>query len=241
MCTILFSYEQDQELPLILLANRDEFYDRPTEAAQRWEDHPEIFAGRDLVGGGTWLGISGRGRIAAVTNFRDPAQPGGELSRGGLVSDFLVSKLGTREYMSEVRSRAGRYTGFNLIAGIFGYGTSELFYYSNRGDRIVRLEPGLYGLSNHLLDTPWPKVRRGKEKLSGILEKEAINKEGFFEILEDRTLADDRELPDTGIGYEKEKLLSAIFIETPVYGTRSSSVVTADRKGSLDLEERVFV
>lgn len=240
MCTVLFSFEQEGREPLIFLANRDEFYERPTRKAERWPDAPSIFGGRDLVGGGTWLGVSDSGKIAAVTNYRDPEQDRGELSRGGLVADFLRSDEDAESYIERVGAEGGRYTGFNLLVGQFGGGENRLYYYSNRGGPPENLAPGLYGLSNHLLDTPWPKVENGKRRLERLL-KEGAGKEEMFGLLADRTVADDSELPDTGIGYEKEKLLSAIFIETPVYGTRCSTVVIYREGVGFDFEERVFV
>lgn len=241
MCTILFSFCQREEEPLILLANRDEFYDRPSRPAERWTDDPGILAGRDLVGKGTWLGVTDSGRIAAVTNYRDPEQERGSRSRGALVADFLRSDDPPEEYLERVRAEAAEYTGFNLLAGIFSENAPELFYFSNRGGSILRLGPGLYGLSNHLLDTPWPKTVRGKDLLRSTMNGSGDRKEAYFDLLSDRTLADDELLPDTGVGYEKEKLLSAIFIETPVYGTRCSTVVVFRNDGSFDFEERVFV
>jgi uncharacterized protein with NRDE domain len=241
MCTILFSYGPDPKGRLILLANRDEFYERPTVPAAWWADHPEIYAGRDLVAGGTWLGVTSNGKVAAVTNYRDPSQPKGELSRGALVSEFLLSDSGTEDYLKEVLREGGRYTGFNLIAGRFGGGEGELFYCSNRAEGIRKLEHGLYGLSNHLLDTPWPKVRRGKDRFAEILENRSPDAGDLFKILADRAPASDHELPDTGVGVETEKVLSPIFIETPSYGTRSSTVVIFSDSVGFEFEERVFV
>ncbi len=241
MCTILFSYEQRENEPLILLANRDEFYDRPTIPAGTWEDEPGILAGRDLVGGGTWLGVTTEGRIAAVTNYRDANQTSGTRSRGELVANYLRSNSAPLDYMNEIAGSADDYSGFNLLTGLFTPDATEMYYFSNRREGILRLEPGLYGVSNHLLDTPWQKTVRGKSGLSRILSNEGVNKGAFFELLADHSLAPDAELPDTGIGYEKEKVLSAIFIETPIYGTRSSTVVIIDREGNVDFEEKVFV
>jgi len=241
MCTILFSYEQRENEPLILLANRDEFYDRPTIPAGTWEDEPGILAGRDLVGGGTWLGVTTEGRIAAVTNYRDANQTSGTRSRGELVANYLRSNSAPLDYMNEIAGSADDYSGFNLLTGLFTPDATEMYYFSNRREGILRLEPGLYGVSNHLLDTPWQKTVRGKSRLSRILSNEGVNKGAFFELLADHSLAPDAELPDTGIGYEKEKVLSAIFIETPIYGTRSSTVVIIDREGNVDFEEKVFV
>lgn len=241
MCVIFFAYRQHPEYPLILLANRDEFYERPTAAADYWQDAPEVFAGRDLVHGGTWLGITSSGRFAAVTNYRDPLAPAGKTSRGNLVGDFLKNEFSVTEYLQEIQARGGEFSGFNLLVGEIGAKNQSFGYYSNRADKIKILAPGIYGLSNHLLDTPWRKVEKGKAELAAVLRKGEAQKMNFFEILGDRTLAPDAELPDTGIGYEREKLLSAIFIETPVYGTRSSSVVRVDKNYRISLEERVHV
>ena len=238
MCVIFFAYRQHAEYPLILLANRDEFYDRPTAAAQVWEDAPEIFAGRDLVHGGTWLGVTKSGRFAAVTNYRDPSAPTGKFSRGDLVGEFLKTAVPVEEYLQSIKLRAADFSGFNLLVGEFNPTRQALGYYSNRAEEIKILAPGLYGLSNHLLDTPWRKVEKGKARLAGLLRNGKADKQAFFELLADRTLADDLDLPETGIGYEREKLLSAIFIETPIYGTRSSSVVLVDRDYRISLDER---
>jgi len=240
MCVIFLAYQTHPGFPLILLANRDEFYARPTAGAKFWEDFPDIFAGRDLVHGGTWLGITNSGRFAAVTNFRDPEASAGKFSRGNLVGDFLKTDVSVENYLSEMRARAGEFSGFNLLVGEISAENQTVGYYSNREDNVKILAPGIYGLSNHLLDTPWRKVEWGKAALSKLLENGGFEKKKFLEILDDRTLADDADLPDTGIGLEREKLLSAIFIETPVYGTRSSSLVTVDKDYKISLDERSF-
>jgi uncharacterized protein with NRDE domain len=240
MCVIFFSYRQQPEFPLILLANRDEFYERPTAAAKVWDDAPEIFAGRDLVHGGTWLGITASGRFAGVTNYRDPAAPTGKFSRGDLVGDFLKNRVPVEEYLKTIKQRAADFSGFNLLVGEFSRTHQELGYYSNRAAEIKILAPGLYGLSNHMLDTPWRKVEKGKAALAELLQKDKAEKREFFEILADKSLAEDADLPETGIGYEREKLLSAIFIETPIYGTRSSSLVLVNRNYEISLDERNF-
>lgn len=237
---IFISYRQRPDYPLILLANRDEFYERPTARAAYWEDHPDILAGRDLIARGTWLGVTRGGRFAAVTNFREPDGPRGDISRGDLVADFLKTDAPAGRYLEDVRQRADRYSGFNLLAGEINEHRNEIFYYSNRGGGILELERGLYGLSNHLLDTPWPKVVRGKEALNGLLAGNAFDRERFFGLLADRTQAPDEELPDTGVGPELERLLSPVFIRTPVYGTRCSTVLTIDGNFGIELEERVF-
>ncbi|HEY0460671.1 MAG TPA: NRDE family protein [Pyrinomonadaceae bacterium] len=240
MCVIFFAYNQHPEYPFILLANRDEFYARPTERADFWQDFPEIFAGRDLVHGGTWLGITTRGRFAAVTNYRDPAAATGKFSRGNLVGDFLKTGDSVENYLSKIKLRSRDFSGFNLLVGEINAQNQTLGYYSNREDKIKILGDGVYGLSNHLLDTPWQKVTGGKGRLIEILQNEPLRKDKLFELLSDRALAADTGLPHTGIGYEREKLLSAIFIETPVYGTRSSSVILVDKIFNISLTEKVY-
>ena len=241
MCVIFFAYEIHPDYPLVLLANRDEFYERATAPAAQWTDFPGIFAGRDLVGGGTWLGIAEQGRLAAVTNYREPGAGKGTISRGHLVADFLKSDLPSHEYMNEVEARQNHYCGFNLLIGEFDAKRSELFYFSNRGGAVRKLTPGVYGLSNHLLDTPWPKVRRGTERLSQLITLPDPDTEMYFDLLSDDVAADDVDMPDTRVGYEIEKALSSIFIRTPGYGTRSSTVLTFDRFGKGELNERIFV
>ncbi len=241
MCVIFFSYNQIPEYPLILLANRDEFYNRPTAKADYWQDFPNILAGRDLVGNGTWLGVTKTGRFSAVTNYRKPDQKKGTISRGNLVADFLKTEISSEEYLKDIQTNADKYTGFNLLVGEINADKNELFYYSNQEDKIKKLEKGLYGLSNHLLDTSWKKVENGKKNLAELLKHKDLRKEKFFELLSDKTLANDEDLPDTGIGFEREKAISSIFIETPIYGTRCSTVVTFDKDLELDFEEKVFV
>lgn len=241
MCVIFFAYKTHSEFPLILLANRDEFYNRPTEKAKYWKDFPDILAGRDLVGGGTWLGVTKQGRFAAVTNYRDPNAPTGAISRGNLVADFLKTNESAENYLKNMLIKSKNFSGFNLLVGEINYKRNELFYYSNRSETIIELEKGTYGLSNHLLDTPWRKVKKGKSALSDLINQNEFSNEMFFELLADKTLAQDDDLPETGIGYEREKLLSAIFIETPIYGTRCSTVLKFDRDFKMDFEERVYV
>lgn len=240
MCVIFFAYQKHPKYPLILLANRDEFYDRPTEAAKNWDDFPDILAGRDLIGGGTWLGINASGKFAAVTNYRDPNAPAGSRSRGDLTAEFLKTDEPAEDYLSKIHPNASEFSGFNLLLGEINSLKSELFYYSNRIGKIQKLDSGIYGLSNYLLDTPWQKVEKGKRFLTENIAKD-FSKEDCFAVLADETLAADADLPDTGIGYEREKLLSAVFIKTVGYGTRCSTILTVDSDFNFDFDEWIFV
>ena len=238
MCLILFAHDIHPRYRLLLAANRDEFYQRPTSPLSAWDDQPKILAGRDLQGGGTWLGITRSGRIAAVTNYRDPGLVLTDApSRGSLVRDFLESSEPAERYLAHIAAEADRYNGFNLIVGDL-YG---LWYLSNRDTGFRRVEPGLYGLSNHLLDTDWPKVRRGKAALQRLMEdKRAAVVEPILELLADRTTAPDHALPDTGVGLKWERILSPIFITSETYGTRSSSVIQCSRDGEFSFVERSY-
>jgi len=237
MCLILLSYRAHPSYGLILAANRDEFYDRPTAPLGFWPEAPQILGGRDLKRGGTWLGVTKTGRICAVTNFRDPTvQLTDAPSRGLLVAGFLKGSESPLEYLQKVKGAGERYNGFNLLAG----DESGIFYCSNRTDGIVRLSPGIHGLSNHLLDTPWPKVAKGKKYLEKILSSDEINCESIFDLLSDRDMPADRDLPATGVGIEWERILSPLFIKSDIYGTRSSSIVLIDGK-RVTFMERTYI
>jgi uncharacterized protein with NRDE domain len=241
MCVIFLALDQHPDHLVLLLANRDEFYERPTAPARYWEDSPEILAGRDLVAGGTWLGVTRGGRFAAVTNYRDSLAPKGNVSRGSLVAEFLKSDQPAAEYAEEVLARSDDLSGFNLFVGEPAKDSFDVRYVSNRTDHVLKLESGVYGLSNHLLDTAWPKVTLGKSRFAQLLAQPHITHEQALDLLTDSTLAVDAELPDTGIGYEREKALSPIFIKTPSYGTRSSTFLSIGPDMKMDFEERIFV
>ena len=238
MCLILLALDTHADYALVLAANRDEFYDRPTAPAGFWTDAPEVLAGRDLRAGGTWLGIDRRGRVAAVTNYRQGRrETEAARSRGHLVSDYLTAPGAAGEHMTRVGRDAERYHGFNLICGDGG----GLVYFSNREGRARALGPGVYGLSNHLLDSPWPKVTAGKTELSALLATRGdALVGGLFALLADRREAADERLPRTGVSPEWERLLSAAFIASPEYGTRSSTVVLVGREGRAVFVERSF-
>jgi uncharacterized protein with NRDE domain len=238
MCLVLIALDSHPKFSLIVAANRDEFYDRPTAPAGFWADAPSVLAGRDLQAGGTWLGLDRAGRLAAVTNYRQgEREPPAARSRGRLVSDFLTGDTSALKHIEQVQSEAGLYNGFNLIAGDAG----GLFYYSNREGRVRSLAPGLYGLSNHLLDTPWPKVATAKSALDVLLNGGASELTGdLFALLSDRNQPADTLLPSTGVGPEWERLLSSAFIASDGYGTRSSTVVLVARDGNILFVERSF-
>ncbi len=240
MCVIYVAFGQHRDHPLIVLANRDEYYSRPSAAAEFWSEHPFVYAGRDLRAGGTWLGVTRSGRFSAVTNFRDPSAACGPRSRGNLVLDFLTSEESPREYLARVETEKAEYSGFNLLAGEIGT-RRELFYYSNRANGVLEMTPGIYGLSNHLLDTPWRKVERGKARFRELLKSTEIPDHELLDILSDESVASDGDLPATGISYERERALSAICIKTPDYGTRCSTIVRFNNDHTWSFSERVFV
>ena len=237
MCLILIAHGAHPEFPLVIAANRDEYYPRPTAGAAFGHDHPHILAGRDLECMGTWLGVTRRGRFAALTNFRDPRERKIDApSRGLLVSEFLASDREPREYLADIAIEAPRYNGFNLLAG----DADGVFCFSSRTGTTERLSPGIHGLSNHLLDTPWPKVQRGKLRLQAALERE-FSAEALLDLLHDREPAPAGELPDTGISLELERVLSPALIASPQYGTRASTAVVFGEDGSVSFVERTIL
>jgi uncharacterized protein with NRDE domain len=238
MCSIFFAYGSHPKYPLIVAANRDEFFDRPTAPAGYWDDFPGILAGRDLRGGGTWLGLGIGQRFAAVTNYRDPSAPVGVRSRGQLVLDFLAGRNDPKTFLAQVECDRAEFSGFNFLAA----DANELWYYSNRGAPPRALSAGVYGLSNHLIDTPWPKVTRGRAALEEIVGAggNTLSIESLFEILANDRPADDSDLPDTGVGLEVERALSPIFIRTPNYGTRSATALLLEYNGAAVFCERTF-
>jgi uncharacterized protein with NRDE domain len=241
MCLILFAYRIHPHYRLILLANRDEFFARPTQQLAFWSDAPEILAGRDLQAGGTWFGITREGRFAAVTNYRDPQNVSADaLSRGKIPVDYLQSDLSPQDFCTARRNDWHRYNGFNLLAG----DRDNLVWTSNRSWKVQTIAPGLYGLSNHLLDTGWPKVQRGKDGLRRLLSPAGtgpVAHDDLFALLLDTWQPPDSDLPDTGIGPVWERLLAPIFIRGDDYGTRSSLVLTITENGEAICSERTFL
>jgi uncharacterized protein with NRDE domain len=234
MCLIVFAWRPSHAQPLILAANRDEFYARPTLPLAQWEDSPQVYAGRDLEAGGTWLGVNADGRFAALTNIREPGKAPGRRSRGELVARFLTGAVSIDEYLREIAARAAEYGGFNVLVG----DRQQLHFLNANEPRPRRLEAGVYGVSNAGLDTPWPKLMKAKAALSEHLHNP--EPEALLGLLADQDAAPETELPDTGVGLATEKLLSSVFIASPNYGTRASTVLLVNADGSRRLIERSF-
>ncbi|WP_040228540.1 NRDE family protein [Bhargavaea cecembensis] len=240
MCLVLFNHDEHPVYPLIVAANRDEFYDRPAQPAHWWEQKPGLLAGRDLQSGGTWLGMTKGGRFAALTNVRKPdvPPPPGARTRGGLVTSVLEDDQPLPKVLETISAQGGSYDMYNLIAGTPGH----LFYGTNRDRKgFTEIPAGTHGLSNDRLDTPWPKVEYGKERLARIAEGFCpIDPDELFDILAKAEPFPDKHLPDTGVGPDMERMLSPLFIRTTGYGTRCSTVILADRDGRVTFIERTF-
>lgn len=243
MCLIFLSLRQHPHYKLIVATNRDEFYARQTVAADWWSDYPQIVGGKDGEAAksdgtcGTWMAMNKNGRIAMVTNYRDiknsnPQAP----SRGFLVTDFVLADGSPKKYLETLEEKAARYNGFNLIAG----NADELFYLSNYKAGIEKIETGFHALSNHLLDTPWPKVKKGEEKLKSLFSEDKIDSAKILDALHDDEIFADELLPDTGVGLERERMLSPLFIKSATYGTRCSTLITIDRNNTVEFTERVY-
>lgn len=237
MCLITFSYKQHPVYNLVLVANRDEFFKRPTAPLQNWCDYPDIYAGRDMLQGGTWLGLSRLGKFSAVTNFRNGIQSDIEKkSRGQLTLDFLSNEQSGAGFMHKLQESSGDYGGFNLLVA----DAEGLHYLSNSGGGYKRLEKGLYGLSNAHLNTDWPKVRIAREALAVELQSSELDPQQLSHILHDRTQIIDASLPNTGVSLEWERLLSSRFIQTPEYGTRCTTVILQTYNGETHILEQSF-
>jgi uncharacterized protein with NRDE domain len=239
---IIFAVEQHPRYPFIFAANRDERHDRPTRKARFWKDAPDVLAGRDEVAGGTWCGVTRTGRFAAVSNFRDPGLHRDEASsRGDLVREFLTDERSPRQYLADLKEKASAYNGFNLLVGDLR--TVTLGYLSNRGGGPEGLQPGIHGISNHLLNTPWPKVERSRKALADLIEtvgRAPPDTEALFDILRSTHRPPDDRLPDTGLDRKTERLVAAPFIINPTYGTRSSTVILLDSESTLTFIEKTY-
>ena len=242
MCLAVFAHGVHKTYPFIFVANRDEFYDRPTASASYWNGNQAIFGGRDLRCGGGWLAVSRHGKFAALTNFRDPpARNSDAPSRGAIVQTFLENGRSASDFFVDMDRTSSDYNGFNLIA----HTGSDVYYYTNKrgeSDAYQRLKSGVYGVSNHYLDTPWPKLERARDALErqARVSDATLDVEALFEIMMDQSVPSDEVLPNTGIDLEMERTLSTAFIETPEYGTRSTTVVLMDRNGDFLFSERIF-
>ncbi|TLS37541.1 NRDE family protein [Pseudalkalibacillus caeni] len=237
MCLLSFAYQVHPDYPLILISNRDEVYHRPTARAHFWKDYPYVLAGRDLEKNGTWLGVTTSGRFSALTNYRKPGEIQKSTSRGDLVSGFLTGTQKISEYIACLEASADNYNGYNIIAGSL----DDLWYFSNCSMQSQKVKPGIYGLSNHLLDTPWPKVRKIKSALSDYLASaDPVTIDGLLQLLLDGEKPNDEDLPDTGVGLEWERILSPVFIKSERYGTRANTVILIDRIGNLSFYEKSF-
>jgi len=237
MCLILVAWRVHPDYPLVVAANRDEFFARRTATAAFWKDAPQLLAGRDLEAGGTWMGVTRNGRFAALTNYRDPAQNrSGAPSRGALVADFLAGDETPQAYLERINAYGSQCNGYNLLAS----DGETLWWSSNMGGEPRLLQPGVYGVSNHLLDTPWPNVRAGKtalaQALGGLPDDEAL-----LELLQDDGIHPDEHLPQTGVPLDWERLLSSAFVKSPDYGTRSSTVLCVGQDGWASFDEQTWL
>jgi uncharacterized protein with NRDE domain len=242
MCLAIIASNVLQDWPLIVLANRDELHNRPTLAANPWSDADAILGGRDLSAGGTWLGVTTHGRLALLTNYREPGQHDPEApSRGQLTDDFLRGDDSPEAYAHTVQERSHRYNGFNLLLA----DASDLWFCSNRGHlKIEQLTTGVMGISNASLNTPWPKLTRTQDAVSKYLAQWAVsgapNTTQLFDVMQDTRSASIEELPDTGVGPDREKLLGSPFIKNERYGTRCTTLIMKRSDGMIRFHEKRF-
>lgn len=237
MCLLTFAYQTHKNFPLIIVANRDEFYERPTAAADFWEDFPTILAGRDLRMRGSWLGITTTGRFAAITNFRDPSRPEtGQISRGAIVNNFLTSEQSSTQFIETLQKNKDLYAGFNVLL----YDGDSLQHYNNIFDEHTIVPAGVHSLSNASFNTPWPKAQFAQQALQHRIEQEALQTNELISLLANDAIANDEQLPNTGVGIYLERALSAPFVKLSNYGTRCSTAVTFSKEGSIHFLERTY-
>lgn len=238
MCLTILAQNVHPNYKLVLASNRDEFHVRPTAAAHHWDTHPHIFAGRDLQAGGTWLGVNSNGRVVNLTNYRDFTLPQkvDPPSRGKLVVDLLSFEENPEQYIDGIGENADAYPGFSILFGA----PDQLRFYSNMEKSLIRIEDGLAGMSNHLLDTPWPKLTTAKQLLGDWTDAGSTDYNALFDLLGNKEQYEDHLLPDTGAGIEFERKASPIFILDPVYGTRTSTVLLVGHDGEALYAERHF-
>lgn len=238
MCITLFAHDTHPDYKLILANNRDELQVRPTAKANYWDEFPEILAGRDLTAGGTWLGIHKNGRLSNITNYRDFRIPlkKDAPSRGDLTTQFLLGHQSNAAYLEALLPTANAYNGFSLLTRV----GDELAWFSNMENEIRILEPGIYGFSNALLNTPWPKVEKGRAFVDEMLSRKDWTGEELLNFMGDKTPGPDHLLPDTGRDIQFERMVSPIFIQNSFYGTRASSVLLIDRADNVTFWERSY-
>ncbi|MBV9912313.1 MAG: NRDE family protein [Sinobacteraceae bacterium] len=238
MCLLVLAWHAHPRYRLVVAANRDEFHERPAAPVSRWPEPPGILAGRDLQAGGTWLGIDPQRRFGVVTNFRELQRPAPTApSRGELIPQFLHGTASPSDYLAALQPHASTYSGFNLLLA----DRDSLWYGCNRLDGFARhLDPGIYGLSNEYLDTPWPKLQRVRQRFTAWVAAASCERAELFELLADTTRVADAELPRTGLTIEWERILSSPFVAHPQYGTRCSTVLLLEHSGALRLHERRF-
>ncbi|WP_100641211.1 NRDE family protein [Alteromonas facilis] len=240
MCILFIAVNKHPKYPLIIAANRDEFHKRPTQQSQFWESAPDVLGGIDMEAGGTWMGVTRHGKLAALTNIRDPNRiKSNAISRGALVADFLKTDVTVSDYSSQISKSVDDYNGYNLLFGDLP--SMDIRTFNSHLSEEQRLETGFYGLSNASLDVAWPKIQRGKKALEQYCEThKQLDTQALFSILADPTLAEDTELPKTGVPLEWEKRLSSIFITSEDYGTRASTLLLMDKQMHIYWYENSF-
>ncbi|MGQ8363809.1 NRDE family protein [Glaciecola sp. 1036] len=238
MCILFIAVNQHKDYPLIIAANRDEFHARPTLASHWWQPESHLLAGKDEMASGSWMGINRRGNIAAITNIRAPGRERpNAVTRGKLVIDYLQQSPDFETYSTQLAATKDSYNGYNLLFGSF----NNLYVYNNFENAVQSLTTGVYGLSNAMLNTPWPKLDFGKQTLAEYCQSSSpLQKQHLFELLRNQTPAEDERLPKTGVPIEWERKLSSIFIKTDDYGTRSSTVLLVDQDKHVYWEEHSF-
>ena len=239
MCLAFIALDAHPRHPLIVVTNRDEEYARPREPAQHWPERPGLFAGRDLRRGGSWCGVNTRGEVALITFVREARTEKRPIrSCGEMIVDFLSEGRSPLLFLAELMRREQEYHGFNLVLG----SPDAIYHYSNRGQGITKLTPGVHGVSNALLNTPWPKVEWGKQRLAELLRDEELHPDAAFAMMANKTRAKLNDLPTTGRSAETELLLSSLFVTAPEFGegTLATTLIRYDVDGKLHFWERSF-
>lgn len=236
MCIITIAYKVNAEQPLLVVANRDEFYDRPAAQASYWQENQDVFGGRDLEKMGSWLAIHKNGRFAAVTNYRDfTMRLDGDKSRGFIVNDFLLGDAESEAFLNDIKKEGSLYGPMNVIV----YDGEKMLHYNNVTNIIQEMAPGIHAVSNATLNTPWPKLERMKSLVSNAItqDKELLE---MLEIGQDTEKPVDERLPSTGISIEMERELSSIFVLREGYGTRCTTIVAQQADGTIEFIEQTY-